>query len=85
MWSPEAHWTVADAPQPPEAHYLRLDCAKAAQKLGWYARWDLFTALTRTVSWHKAWLAGDDMAAHTLADIVDFTGTQIATALRLPG
>ncbi|UWU83201.1 CDP-glucose 4,6-dehydratase [Bradyrhizobium yuanmingense] len=73
MWSPEARWIVTDAPQPHEAHYLRLDCAKAGQKLGWHARWDLSTALTRIVSWHKAWLAGEDMAARTLADIIDFT------------
>ncbi|MCA6112789.1 CDP-glucose 4,6-dehydratase [Bradyrhizobium cenepequi] len=76
MWSPEARWTVTNAPQPHEDRYLRLDCAKAGQKLGWHARWDLSTALTRIVSWHKAWLAGDDMAARTLADIIDFTGTR---------
>lgn len=76
MWSPEARWTASNAPQPHEDHYLRLDCAKAGQKLGWRTRWDLSTALTRIVSWHKAWLAGDDMAARTLADIIDFTGAR---------
>jgi len=76
MWSPEARWTVTNAPQPHEDRYLRLDCAKAGQKLGWHARWDLSTALSRIVSWHKAWLAGDDMAARTIADIIDFDGTR---------
>ncbi|WP_456828401.1 NAD-dependent epimerase/dehydratase family protein [Bradyrhizobium sp. USDA 4518] len=59
MWSPKARWAVTNAPQPHEDHYLRLDSAKAGQKLGWRTRWDLSTALTRIVSWHKAWLAGD--------------------------
>ncbi|MET4262506.1 CDP-glucose 4,6-dehydratase [Bradyrhizobium sp. S3.12.5] len=76
MWSPEARWTVTNAPQPHENYFLRLDCAKAGQKLGWHARWNLSTALTRIVSWHKAWLAGEDMAARTLADIIDFTDAQ---------
>lgn len=76
MWSPEARWTVTNAQQPHEDPYLRLDCTKARQKLGWHARWDLSTALTRIVFWHKAWLAGDDMAARTLADIIDFTGVR---------
>jgi CDP-glucose 4,6-dehydratase len=77
MWSPEARWTVDNALQPQEAHYLRLDCAKAGQKLGWHPRWDLSTALTHIVCWHKAWLAGDDMAARTLAEIVGFTGARL--------
>ncbi|WGR97913.1 CDP-glucose 4,6-dehydratase [Bradyrhizobium sp. ISRA443] len=76
MWSPEARWTATRVPQPHEDHYLRLDSAKAGQKLGWRTRWDLSTALSHIVSWHKAWLAGDDMAARTLADIVDFTGAR---------
>lgn len=74
MWSPEARWTVTNAQQPHEDHYLRLDCAKAGLKLDWHPRWDLSTALTRIVLWHKAWLASDDMAARTLVDIIDFTG-----------
>ncbi|MGY4230209.1 CDP-glucose 4,6-dehydratase [Bradyrhizobium sp. USDA 4503] len=76
LWSPEARWTVTNAPQLHEDHHLRLDCAKTGQKLGWHARWDLSTALTRIVSWHKAWLAGDDMAARMLADIIDFNGAR---------
>lgn len=72
LWSLDARWQTTGAPQPHEAHYLRLDSAKAGQQLGWRGRWTLGECLDRIVAWHKAWLGGADMKAHSRAEIADY-------------
>lgn len=67
-----ARWQLDAAPQPHEAHTLRLDSTKARTLLGWRPRWDLEAALARTLDWHLAWKAGADMAAASLAQIGDY-------------
>lgn len=57
---------------PHEAGLLRLDITRARNELGWQPRWALQTALRNTVSWHKSWLLGADMAAVTLAQIEEY-------------
>ena len=44
----------------------------AKQRLNWTPRWSLDTALLNIISWHKAWLAGQDMRAKTLQQIQAF-------------
>lgn len=72
LWGEGASWHRDTAPQPHEAKILKLDSGKARQKLGWNNVWLLDTALERIVAWHKAHAAGDDMRAHTLADIAAY-------------
>jgi CDP-glucose 4,6-dehydratase len=72
-WSQSAQWTVDSAPQPHEAHYLKLDSSKARQCLGWQPRWSLEEALKRILAWQQAFLAGADMKSYTLDDIEDYT------------
>jgi len=54
-WPHPVQWW-ADSPHshPHEAQYLRLDCSKARQKLGWRPVWNARTAVQRTVQWHLA-------------------------------
>jgi CDP-glucose 4,6-dehydratase len=77
---PEARWHRDGADHPHEAGMLRLDSTKARQRLGWRPRWGLAEALARTVEWHRAWQAGADMAAVSLAQIEAFETA--ATAAR---
>lgn len=70
---PGARWERDRAEQPHEAHTLRLDSSKARIKLGWQPRWDLLTALTQTVKWHRAWQGDADMAAFSLEQIRQYT------------
>ena len=72
MWEGEADWKVQSTSKIHEAGYLKLDCSKAHQLLDWHPQWSLDQALQRIVSWHKAWLNGEDMHAHCLADISEF-------------
>ena len=52
-----------------EAHFLKLDCTKAHQKLGWQPKWDIPVALDKISTWHRAYLNGEDMAKYSLNDI----------------
>jgi CDP-glucose 4,6-dehydratase len=44
-----------------EAGALRLDSSKAREKLGWRPRWDVETAVKKTVEWHRAYLDKADI------------------------
>ena len=72
MWGDGASWAPSSAEQPHEAYYLKLDISKARTVLGWRPRWRLEEALRRTVGWHRAYLAREDMRAVTLGQIQDF-------------
>ncbi|HVE48306.1 MAG TPA: CDP-glucose 4,6-dehydratase [Casimicrobiaceae bacterium] len=72
-WGPGLRWTIDDGAQPHEANVLKLDGAKAAQRLGWRPRWDLTTALRMTARWYKAYLADEDMRTVTESQIDDYT------------
>lgn len=71
-WGTGATWCSDAQPHPHEAHYLRLDCAKAHQRLGWQPRWNLARALAETVTWYRAEQAVVDMRATTLAQIAHY-------------
>jgi CDP-glucose 4,6-dehydratase len=74
LWGEGAGWETTGEPQPHEAHFLRLDCAKARQRLGWAPIWGLDEALRRTVAWRRALDAGADMADFTLHQIRERQG-----------
>lgn len=65
-------WQCDEAPQPHEAHYLKLDSSKAHNRLNWQPRWRLQTALQKTLAWHEAWRKAEDMRAVTLAQIAGY-------------
>ncbi|TAN70235.1 MAG: CDP-glucose 4,6-dehydratase [Methylobacter sp.] len=72
---PGVNWECDEAPQPHEAHYLKLDSSKAKSRLGWQARWRLQTALQKTLEWHQAWRNGEAMQALTLSQIAQYQAT----------
>jgi len=65
-------WHFDRQPQPHEAHYLKLDCAKARARLGWQPRWPLSEAIHRIAAWHQAYLGGADMRTRSQTDIFDY-------------
>ena len=69
LWRQAAKWEKDEGWQPHEARFLKLDISKANARLDWSPRWQLSTALDHIVTWHKAWLAGDNMRMTTLAQI----------------
>jgi CDP-glucose 4,6-dehydratase len=71
-WGSDARWQTDDQVHPHEAHWLKLDCSKARQQLGWQPRWNLGQALERIVSWHQAYLARRDMLDVCLEQIDEY-------------
>jgi CDP-glucose 4,6-dehydratase len=57
-WGPEASWETQSDGGPHEANFLKLDCSKAKAVLGWKPRWDIQTAVEKTVTFARA--ASDD-------------------------
>jgi CDP-glucose 4,6-dehydratase len=72
--APGARWQTDSQPQPREAHALKLDSSKARVSLGWRPKWNLATALDKTLAWHQAWIARQDMAKMCLAQIHEYEG-----------
>ena len=76
-WGDGASWQLDGTPQPHEAHYLKLDCAKARSRLHWQPRWGLGHTIDQIVAWHQAHADGADMRALTLAQIQQYQDTAI--------
>ena len=79
-WGGNASWQLdpAAARQPHEAHYLKLDCAKAIDRLGWHPRWSLDTALEQVVRFHHQFLAKADLRAEMHRQIAQFTAIAVS-------
>jgi CDP-glucose 4,6-dehydratase len=52
-WGQGASWTAQKNDGPHEANFLKLDCSKAKAVLGWKPRWDIKTAVEKTVEFAK--------------------------------
>ena len=57
-----------------EAQVLRLDSSKARTLLGWRPRWDVRTAVSKTVEWYRRHRAGEDMLAVSKEQIAAYSG-----------
>ena len=72
QWGSSAVWKQDGAPQPHEAHFLKLDCSKAKQALNWSARWTLEKAIEATVEWQQKYRLGGDILAMTRKQISSY-------------
>lgn len=73
-WPGEARWSVDGVMQPHEAGLLALDSSQARVRLDWRPRWTLQQALERTLDWHQAWQAGENMQTFSRAQIAAYQG-----------
>lgn len=72
QWGSCAAWKQDGAPQPHEAHFLKLDCSKAKQVLNWSAHWPLERAIEAIVQWQQAFRKGEDILAITRKQIESY-------------
>ena len=72
-WGEDASWQLDQGSHPHEAKYLKLDCSKAKNRLGWAPRWSLDESLKNIVDWHRCRLQGQEMRKVTLQQIVSFS------------
>lgn len=73
QWGDGASWALDGDEHPHEATFLKLDCSKARNRLGWQPRWNLERALDEIVAWYRAAARQEDMRAVTLEQIDQFT------------
>lgn len=71
-WGGSAEYTVEQEPQWHEAHFLKLDCAKAKSKLGWKPKWNLDHALDKIIEWTISYKDGQDMKKVCLKQIKEY-------------
>lgn len=67
-------WLIRGDGGPHEATFLRLDCSKAKQNLGWTPRWGIDEAVRHAVSWYKNYQSDADMHESTDAQIGEYFG-----------
>lgn len=60
-WGAGLKWINEYDGGPHEANFLKLDCSKLKAVFGWKPRWNLDTAIEKTVEWAKAWQKGEDV------------------------
>lgn len=66
IWQDAAQWKdVSEQNAPHEAGFLKLDCSKIKTKLGWRSRWEIGTAIKKTIEFAKA-----DMEKSDIKDVI---------------
>lgn len=76
QWPGAAWHSVESSDAPHEAHYLKLDCSKARQELGWQPRLSLVESISMTSAWYQRASACFD-AHRQLCHMRDFTLSQV--------
>ncbi len=72
LWGEGARWELDALPHPHENSYLKLDCSKAKDMLGWKPKLPLATALGWIVEWYQAYKQNQDMRSLTEEQITRF-------------
>lgn len=75
LWGNGASWQLDENSHPHEARLLKLDCSKAKAELKWEPRWHVDQALEKIISWHHAWLKGQDMKENCLKEIDQYSNS----------
>lgn len=73
-WGEGLKWIDRFDGGPHEANFLKLDCSKLKATFGWAPRWDLHTAVEKTVEWTKCWQSGGDVRACMDRQIREYIG-----------
>ena len=75
-WGEGLSWSCHGDDGPHEANFLKLDCSKLKSTFGWKPRWNLETAVQKTVEWSKAYQAGENIRKIMNRQIREFMETK---------
>ncbi|MCC2644749.1 MAG: rfbG [Burkholderiales bacterium] len=70
LWG--AKWEEDATDHPHEANFLKLDCSRARELLGWTQRWNLDTTLNKIIQWYKSYISKEDMYKVTIEQINNY-------------
>lgn len=71
-WGNGLKWVNQYDGGPHEATFLKLDCSKLKATFGWLPRWNLETAIEKTIEWTKCWFSNGDIRTCMDHQINDF-------------
>lgn len=71
-WPEAPGYQIDKGPHPHEAHYLKLNSAKARRELGWSPRWHIAQTIDRIVAWTRAYAKKDDVYNTCLQQITEY-------------
>ncbi len=74
-WGNGQTWKNKSLGGPHEANFLKLDCSKLKTTFGWKPRWNISTAIGKTVEWTKVYLEHQDISECMNGQIVEFLNT----------
>ena len=69
QWGNGAKWITDTNEKPHEAAYLKLDCSKSNQILGWWPMIDIKRTIQWIIEWYKAFNNRQNMREKTLEEI----------------
>lgn len=69
FWGDNSRYEIDNGTHPHEAHYLKLDCAKAHMRLGWQPRWNLEKTLHSIIEWVNVYSSSGDLRTCCLEQI----------------
>lgn len=78
QWPSGGTWQQDVGQHPHEARYLKLDCSKARERLGWKPVWNLRESLKQIVRWQHAFLDKKDMFEFSINVIEEYEGARNA-------
>ena len=81
-WGSDINFQVYNKNEPHEATYLKLDCSKAKNELGWYPVWTLEVALDSIIEFTKTWINRDDIIDICMKQIKVFESQSLAKSLK---
>ncbi len=73
-WGESFRWVERHDGGPHEASFLRLDSNRLKSTFGWKSRWDIDTAVAKTVEWTKCWRDGGDVRTCMNRQIEEYIG-----------
>lgn len=82
-WGGGASWETDGEDFPHEDTFLRLDCAKIKDAIGWEPSLDLETALDWIVDWYRAYHSGEDLKETTLRQIADYESVRADAVMQV--
>jgi CDP-glucose 4,6-dehydratase len=71
-WQNGLKWRSTSSEGPHEAKFLKLDCSKIKNRFGWKPRWNLETAVEKTVEWSKVYFEGRNIPKCMDDQIIEF-------------
>lgn len=72
-WGENLRWESKSLNQPKEANFLKLDCSKIKSTFDWQPRWNVRTAVEKSVEWYKIFRDGGDIAKCMTNQVTNFT------------